>query len=116
MIFLFFFLIAEGISGLPVECRVDDGHGGTQSLTDDRGCPTDPALVPRLRQAAPGHWATAFPAFSFPDTHIVHYTCLLMLCSGACPKVILLILIFGTLKRICYFLNGDMYGNFFSKV
>ncbi|XP_073983484.1 cypher [Rhodnius prolixus] len=78
--------LPEGISGLPVECRVDDGHGGTQSLTDDRGCPTDPALVPRLRQAAPGHWATAFPAFSFPDTHIVHYTCLLMLCSGACPK------------------------------
>ncbi|KAK9512879.1 hypothetical protein O3M35_001197 [Rhynocoris fuscipes] len=78
--------LPEGISGTPVDCRVDDGHGGTQSLTDDRGCPTDPALVPRLRQAAPGHWATAFPAFSFPDTHIVHYTCLLMLCSGSCPK------------------------------
>ncbi|CAH1401630.1 unnamed protein product [Nezara viridula] len=79
--------LPDGITGMPVDCRVEDGHGSSQSLTDARGCPTEPSLVPALHPAkSPGTWVTAFPAFSFPDSSLVHYICLLMLCTGECPQ------------------------------
>ncbi|KAL1132078.1 hypothetical protein AAG570_010036 [Ranatra chinensis] len=82
--------LPEGITSQPVDCGVHDGHGSRQSLSDRQGCPTDPSLVPRLRQDVSGThatWATAFPAFSFPDYQLVHYTCRLRLCKNYCPTV-----------------------------
>ncbi|XP_014240110.1 uncharacterized protein LOC106661324 [Cimex lectularius] len=78
--------LQDGVVGKPVDCKVKDGRGGSQSLTDDRGCTTDAGLVPALKMVEQGHWETAFPAFSFPDTQLVHFTCMLMICSGNCPQ------------------------------
>ncbi|KAF6206172.1 hypothetical protein GE061_017398 [Apolygus lucorum] len=75
-----------GMSARPVECKVEDGRGGVQALTDERGCTMDPQLLPSFKIVSPGHWATAFPAFSFPDSQLVHYKCILMICSGECPE------------------------------
>ncbi|CAA9993956.1 unnamed protein product, partial [Nesidiocoris tenuis] len=78
--------IVDEVSAKPVDCKVEDGRGGVQSLTDENGCTTDAQLLPAFQAVGPGHWATAFPAFSFPDSQLVHYKCTLMICSGHCPE------------------------------
>ncbi|XP_044746215.1 uncharacterized protein LOC123307828 [Coccinella septempunctata] len=84
-----------GIGWKVVDCIAHDGLGdSSQKLINDKGCPIDDQIMPKLKYGAIHDKTitkyqeaiTLFPAFKFPDRDRLHMTCMLLLCKNSCSE------------------------------
>ncbi|PAV67529.1 hypothetical protein WR25_06688 [Diploscapter pachys] len=72
-------------------CFADDGHGNKFQLVDDKGCTTDPFLLPQIEYE--NHGISAFThaqVFKYADKVQLYFTCTVQLCykhDGGCEGV-----------------------------
>ncbi|CAB03116.3 ZP domain-containing protein [Caenorhabditis elegans] len=72
-------------------CYADDGHGNKFELVDDRGCSTDPFLLPQIEyeHGAISAYTNAH-VFKYADKVQLYFTCTVQLCykhDGGCEGI-----------------------------
>ncbi|CAP31384.2 Protein CBG12399 [Caenorhabditis briggsae] len=72
-------------------CFADDGHGNKFELVDDRGCSTDPFLLPQIEYESGAISAyTNAQVFKYADKVQLYFTCTVQLCykhDGGCEGI-----------------------------
>ncbi|EGT39631.1 hypothetical protein CAEBREN_19958 [Caenorhabditis brenneri] len=72
-------------------CFADDGHGNKFELVDDRGCSTDPFLLPQIEYESGAISAyTNAHVFKYADKVQLYFTCTVQLCykhDGGCEGI-----------------------------
>ncbi|KAF1770673.1 hypothetical protein GCK72_002494 [Caenorhabditis remanei] len=72
-------------------CYADDGHGNKFELVDDRGCSTDPFLLPQIEYESGAISAyTNAHVFKYADKVQLYFTCTVQLCykhDGGCEGI-----------------------------
>uniref|UniRef100_A0A8R1HJ77 ZP domain-containing protein n=1 Tax=Caenorhabditis japonica TaxID=281687 RepID=A0A8R1HJ77_CAEJA len=72
-------------------CFADDGHGNKFELVDDRGCSTDPFLLPQIDYESGAISAyTNAHVFKYADKVQLYFTCTVQLCykhDGGCDGI-----------------------------
>ncbi|CAB3408754.1 unnamed protein product [Caenorhabditis bovis] len=72
-------------------CFADDGHGNKFELVDDRGCSTDPFLLPQIEYEPNAISAfTNAHVFKYADKVQLYFTCTVQLCykhDGGCEGI-----------------------------
>ncbi|CAI2321840.1 unnamed protein product [Caenorhabditis sp. 36 PRJEB53466] len=83
---------ASHIYGILIHsCYADDGHGNKFELVDDRGCSTDPFLLPQIEyeNGAISAYTNAH-VFKYADKVQLYFTCTVQLCykhDGGCEGI-----------------------------
>uniref|UniRef100_A0A914WYR1 ZP domain-containing protein n=1 Tax=Plectus sambesii TaxID=2011161 RepID=A0A914WYR1_9BILA len=69
------------------------GQNDSLRLTDSNGCSTDMALISNFLYDPNAHAAQAnlYSMFKFPEHDMIHLQCSVEICSGACPRVSVLL-------------------------